>query len=317
MSELATVFMFCGQGSQYFQMGRELFDQNAVFRGSMLHLDEIVRELSGHSAIETVYSAGHGKAEVFDRTLRTHPAIFMVQYSLAQSLLQAGIVPDLVLGASLGSFAAATVAGFVDVEDALRTVIRQAATFEACCGPGGMLAVLGDPALCSEQFLAGNSELAAVNFPLHFVVSARRGCLVDIEQGLKERDVAYQRLPVSFAFHSQWIDEARAPLQSLQRSVRHRTGSLPLMCCEQAAILTDLPEDYFWRVTRHPIRFSTALAQLERLGAHRYIDVGPAGTLATFVKYGLPSTSSSTIHSILTPYGRDLHNFAALTAGRP
>jgi malonyl CoA-acyl carrier protein transacylase len=79
-------------------------------------------------------------------------------------------------------------------------------------------------------------------------------------------------------------------------------------------VLTDLPDDFFWRVVRHPIRFRETVAELERRGSHRYIDVGPSGTLATFVKYGLPQASSSTVHAILTPYGQDRRNLAAVLA---
>jgi acyl transferase domain-containing protein len=171
---------------------------------------------------------------------------------------------------------------------------------------------LADPALFAEDFLAANSEMAAINFASHFVVSARQAQLAELEVGLRKRNVTYQRLPVSFAFHSQWIERARVPFESFMRSIRCKTGQLPLMCCDQASLLTDLPDSYFWQVTRRPIRFREAIANLESVDVCRYIDVGPAGTLATFLKYGLPTTSKSSIHSILTPYGQDQKNLAAL-----
>lgn len=313
MSVSKTVFMFSGQGSQYFQMGRELFDRNEVFRQCMLRLDALAQKLSAPSVIEAIYSAG--KADVFDRTVLTHPAIFMIEYSLAQCLMHAGVMPDMTLGASMGSFAAATVAGCIDVEDSMTAVIRQATVLETCCERGGMIAVLADPALFEELDLGGSCELAAVNFASHFAVSARQADLGEIEAALSMRNVTYQRLAVSVAFHSRWMDQGRAPFESFMRSIRHARGRLPLACCEQAELLTELPDDYFWRTVRQPIRFRETITRLERDGAHRYIDVGPAGTLATFVKYGLPKTSRSTTHAILTPYGRDQDNLAALLRG--
>ena len=86
-----------------------------------------------------------------------------------------------------------------------------------------------------------------------------------------------------------------------------------MVCCEQLAVITDaLPQDYFWRVARNEIRCREAITLLEQRGSNRYIDIGPAGTLATFLKYGLAAGSRSTIHSILTPYGHDLKNLDAL-----
>jgi bacillaene synthase trans-acting acyltransferase len=309
-----TVFMFSGQGSQYFQMGRPLFEQNDTFRDWMLRLDDIGRRSSGRSIVEALYSGRHSKADPFDRTVLTHPAIFMVEYSLAQSLMHAGVRPDMVLGVSLGSFAAAAVAGFIDVADALTAVIRQATVLEECCEPGGMTAVLADPALFAEEWLSRRSELAAVNFSSHFVVSARRAELAAIEAALRQRNVAYQRLPVSFPYHSRWIDNASAPFESFMRSIRFRPGGLPLVCCDQTAILSALSGDYFWNVVRHPIRFRETTAGLEQRGPCRYIDVGPAGTLATFLKYGLPATTHSTVQEILTPFGTDERNLAAAAA---
>src|SRR5215475_7140011 len=309
-----TVFMFSGQGAQYFQMGRALYEGNDTFREWMIELDDIARGASGRSVIEALYSDARGRGDQFDRTLLTHPAIFMVEYSLAQSLMRAGVWPDIVLGVSLGSFAAAAVAGFIGVEDALTAVMRQATALEECCEPGGMIAVLADPALFAEDFLSGRGELAAVNFSSHFVVSARRAELETIEAALRKRNIGYQRLPVSVPFHSQWIDDAKAPFESFMRSIRRKRGRLPLACCDQAATLSELSDDYFWNVVRRPIRFRETIARLERQGASRYIDVGPAGTLATFLKYGLSAQAESTAHAILTPYGFDRKNLAALLA---
>jgi bacillaene synthase trans-acting acyltransferase len=309
-----TVFMFSGQGSQRFQMGRELYDCDDTFREWMLRLDGIAQDASGRSVIEALYSGAHSKGDPFDRTLLTHPAIFMVEFSLAQTLIHAGVRPDMVLGASLGSFAAAAVAGFIDVEDALTAVTLQAIALEECCEPGGMIAVLADPALFAENFLNGRSELAAVNFSSHFVVSARRAELAEIEADLKERDIGYQRLPVSVPFHSQWMDAAKARFESFMRSIRLKRGRLPLACCDQSTVLSDLSDDYFWNVVRRRIRYRETIERLEREGARRYIDLGPSGTLATFLKYLTPATSRSKTHAILTPYGFDRKNLAALLA---
>jgi bacillaene synthase trans-acting acyltransferase len=309
-----TVFLFSGQGSQYFQMGRGLYDANAIFRGWMNRLDEMVRQSSGRSVVEALYAETHRKGEPFERTLLTHPAIFMIEVSLAHSLVDAGVAPDMLLGASLGSFAAAVIGGAMDVEDGLRAVVHQAIAFEESCQAGGMIAILADPALFAEPFLGMHSELAGVNFASHFVISAMQSDLASIEAELKSRNIGHQRLPVSFAFHSQWMDRARAPFGAFMQSIPRRAGSLPIVCCDQAAVVSDLSGEYFWNVVRRPLRFRETISRLESEGPHRYIDVGPAGTLATFLKYGLAPGSRSAVHPIMTPFGTDQKNLTSLLA---
>lgn len=314
MTVTQTVFMFSGQGSQYFQMGKALYDGNDTFRGWMQRLDEVARQASGSSVIATLYSDVHKKSDSFDRLIVTHPAIFMVEYALAQALMREGVRPDAVLGVSMGSFTAAAIAGFLDVEDALQAVIRQAAAVEESGEAGGMTAILGDPAMFSEDFLGGRSALAAVNFATHFVVSAPTSELAAIEAVLRQRNVTYQRLPITFPFHSHWIENAKTPFTSFMESIRRREGNLPLVCCERAEVVSELSDDYFWDVVRQPMRFREATARLEQQGPRRYVDVGPAGTLATFLKYGQMMSAGSSAHAILTPFGADQKNFAALVA---
>lgn len=310
-----TIFLFSGQGSHHFQMGDALFRHHSVFRDWMLRLDDIATGLCGQSITAHLYGRRQA-GELFAKTRLTHPAIFMVEYSLAQSLQRLGIWPDLVLGASLGAFAAAAIAGFLSVESALTAVIRQACMLEEHCQPGGMIAVLANAGLFVEDFLQHHSELAAVNLSSHFVVSTVESSLPEIEAALRRRAIACRRLPVSHAFHSQWIDSARLPFMSFAQTLELRRGRVPLICCEGGTVLERLPADYFWRIARNPIRFRDAVATAAGLGARHYIDVGPAGTLATFLKYELAVDSAVTCHSVLSAYGRDHENLTALLAAR-
>lgn len=307
-----TVFMFSGQGSHYHQMGKALYEHHAVFRDWMQRLDTAAYAMSGKRVLDAIWSGE--KSATFDRTLLTHPAIFMVEYSLAQCLMHEGVRPDVTLGASLGSFVAAAVSGCLDVERALAAVIAQAQAFEATCERGGMIAVLAEPALYDEPFLHERSEMAGINFATHFAVSAAHTDLDAIETALRQRGVAHQRLAVSYAFHSRWIDNARDAFAATMQATPLRAPMLPLVCCDRATTLDALPVDFFWNVVRRPIRFRDAIAHREQLGTHRYVDVGPSGTLATFVKYALPPSSHSSAHAVLTPYGRDVKNLDALLA---
>lgn len=303
--------MFPGQGSQYLQMGSGLFEHDAVFRESMLSLDGIAKELVGVSVVDVLYSTSSRKDAVFDSLTITHPAIFMVQYSVAKSLINAGIEPSITLGVSLGAFAAATISGFIDVESALAAVTQQAAAIEGNCQRGGMLAVLADAMLFHKLSLSEYSEIAAINLDSHFVVAGQKLQIDFVESKLKGLGITLQRLPVSFAFHTRWIDAARPSFIAALQTLQMKSCRMPTMNCSQGVVQHELTKDYFWEAARNPIRFRDSINVLEQVGPCRYIDVGPSGTLATFLKYQLAS-SSSKIDYLLTPYGDDTKSFASL-----
>ncbi|CAN93354.1 malonyl CoA-acyl carrier protein transacylase [Sorangium cellulosum So ce56] len=312
MSTPKLAFMFSGQGSHYFRMGEGLYARHPTFRRWMDRLDVLVRDLAGSSVVEALYQEGRGKGDVFDRTLLTHPALLMMEYALAESLIEAGVVPDVVIGASLGTVAAACVAGCLDVEAALEMTIRHARSLEACCERGAMIAVLGPTSLYDDAGLSRHGELAAVNFDAHFVVAATMQGAAEIEKILRVKDIVFQRLAVSFAFHSRWLDAAEALFKERSRSMRARPARLPLVCCARTRAIDTFTADHAWSVAREPIRFFETMKRLEESGPYRYVDVGPSGTLATFMKYILSKGGSrSTHHTVLSPFGRDFERFTA------
>jgi trans-AT polyketide synthase, acyltransferase and oxidoreductase domains len=303
------VFMFSGQGSQYYQMGKDLFDQNPVFRNWMRQMDDQVREISGRSVLNLFYNDKKPWDTGFDRTSLTHPAIFMVEYALAQTLLANGVAPDFVMGTSMGEFAAAVVAGVMELEAGLECLLKQAESFESLCEKGGMLAIIDNSALFEETpVLYENSELASVNYDAHFVVSGRGDGLLKIKEFLKSKEILYQDIPVSHAFHSSRIDPAAAVYREFLRAKSLQTPRIPLVSCLQGRIISRIPGDYFWEIARQPIRLPEAVRELEKAGSHFYLDLGPSGTLANFVKRNFAKESRSETFPIMTQFNRDVAN---------
>ncbi|MBY9085626.1 acyltransferase domain-containing protein, partial [Paenibacillus sp. HN-1] len=145
------VFMFSGQGSQYYQMGKELFDNDPIFQKWMIKMDDIVQRNIGRSVINEIYHDHGRKENKFDRTLFTHPAIFILEYALSQVLIEGGIKPDYVLGTSLGEFTALAVSESMEVEDVIECLIKQAEMIESNCKQSGMLAILDHISLYDEN----------------------------------------------------------------------------------------------------------------------------------------------------------------------
>jgi bacillaene synthase trans-acting acyltransferase len=167
------VFMYSGQGSQYYQMGRSLFEENNIFRTAMLKADQLYQDMTGSSVLKILYADQNTLGLPFIETLVTHPAIFMIEYALTEVLFSLNIRPNLVLGSSLGEFAAMVTAGVLSFETALTTVIKKAQILQQYCPPGGMMAILHNVELFdTHAWLYENAELAAINFDSHFVIAA-------------------------------------------------------------------------------------------------------------------------------------------------
>ncbi|WP_069883777.1 ACP S-malonyltransferase [Streptomyces luteocolor] len=311
------VFQFSGQGSQYSRMGWSLYQAEPVFRDALDRLDAAAAAELGESVLATLYAPGRGRAEPFDDIRFTHPAIVMVELALADTLAHHGIHPDLLLGASLGEFTAAVVAGVLDAEECVRLLVRQAAVLRDA-PRGGMLAVLDDVALHHEiPLLGARTEVAARNYPGHFVLSGTHDDLVAAEDLLRARKVVCHRVPVGYAFHSRHMDAGEPLLRSVMAGTELRPPRIPVVSCATAGQVDRMTVDHLWRATREPIAYQETLAGLERRGPFQYVDLGPSGTLHNFTRNGLPAGSGSRSLPLLGPLGDDVRSLAAVRAALP
>ena len=308
------VFLFGGQGSQYFNMGEELYHSNATFRNTLLWLDAEASRMLGTSVITQMYNKNKKMGDVFDELRYTNPALFMVQYAMAKVLQEElRIYPSYVLGYSLGEMVAAAVAGVVHPLNMLEALIRQAVHIDQVCGKGGMMAVLDDPGLYGQEpEVFRNITLAAVNYHEHFIVAADDPALKRLKAYLDIRGKVYSQLPVQYAFHTQMMDPARDAFMDSFRNVGFSNPTIPFLSGVYAKQLYATSPAYYWEVVREPIRFNEAVKELERKGEYFYIDCSSSGTLKNMLAKILSPASGSVHHHIMSPFRDELRRLQLL-----
>jgi len=310
---LRIVFCFGGQGSQYHHMASDLYAAEPVFRDWMHEGDRLLRDRHGFSVLEAIYDPAALASEPFDRLQVTHPAVFLVQYALAQALRARGVEPDLLLGVSLGEFVAMAISEMISFEAALDAVAALPPLLLERCEPGGMIAVLASSSLYAEvPELTERSQIAGVGSGKTFVLSAPAGELDGIEHLLRERRVTFQRLPVPLAFHSRWIEPAA-------EGCRAAFGSVGIDPPRIRALSSSSPEpveagmaDLLWRTLREPMNVGARIAELESQGGAVYVDLSPSGANAALARQSFVKGTASRLAPVVSPFGGNLNRLESV-----
>lgn len=306
---MSIVFMLSGQGSQYYQMGRDLYEHDEAFQHHMQSLDKKISVKFGKSVLDEIYAPGRDLQDALDQSVLSGLSIFLIELALTRTLHDKGLVPDVLLGSSFGTLVSCIVANCLSDTEAIECLIEHGKLFQQTCAEGCMVAVLTSPEFYEKNpALQLLSELIGVNFDNSFVISMPHENFQNVEAILNSAKLPHQKLPVGRAYHSQWIDNAKEGFFNLYSKFDWKRPRLPIVCTSRSLPLIDTNIDTFWHVVRGPIHFQKTVTWLEARGSHTYIDVGPSGTLATFLKYALPAKSNSRAFPILSPYKQSVKN---------
>jgi len=278
------VFMFPGQGAQYPDMGRDLYEREGEFRRHIDRCSEILRPLMAEDLRALLYPAVDS-ADAKQRLMSTvaaQPAIFTIEYALAHLWMSWGIKPRAMIGHSVGEFVAAVIAGVFSMEDALRIVAARGRLMQGLPG-GAMLAVrLSESEVL--PLLTPHLAIAAINGPALCVVSGPFSEVDAFEKMLITRNVVSRRLHTSHAFHSAMVDPMIEPLREHLRTVQLSSPTIPYVSCVTGDwIRTEeaTSPDYWARHAREPVRFADGLAKISETPPTVLLEVGPGAALST------------------------------------
>ncbi|CDJ59377.1 type I fatty acid synthase, putative, partial [Eimeria maxima] len=295
------IWLFTGQGSQYLDMACAYFHHSAIFRGMLAECTACLKEMhwfpdNGPQSIEDmIYGAGahpdrKAMEELLSQTRYSQVAIVAIELGLSKVLVERGLMPDIVIGHSLGEYAAATVAGVMGWRDALRLVAKRASLLAAQPNQNGVMVACRVSAAAVQSALSTDMRhlnavaLAGDNAPQSVTIS---GTKEDVDTLLRHLGVseASRRLHVSHAFHSPLMAGAVPEMEAIISTVNLQPASITIASTVRGRVLepSETQDPHYWgEQLTLPVRFREAVEAAVKAADSDHIvflEVGPQRTL--------------------------------------
>lgn len=299
------VFMFAGGGAQYPNMGRDLYQQEPVYRAAVDECLAIAGRLLDFDLKALLYPAPGQESQAakeLERPSRTLPALFVTQYAQARLWQAWGIEPVALIGHSMGENTAACIAGVFALQDALGLVALRGRLFESLPA-GGMLGVQLSAAEL-EPLMDSSLCLAAINGPELSVVSGPVASLQAFEQRLAAREVSCQRIRIDVAAHSSMLEPILREFESYLRGLKLNAPKLPFVSNLTGDWITaDQARDpaYWVRHLRQTVRFGDGVARLLAEDRYALLEVGPGRTLTSLARLQTAAPGRTITNSLRHP----------------
>jgi amino acid adenylation domain-containing protein len=295
-------FMFPGQGTQHPGMGRQLYETEPAYRAEIDECVSFLRQECGVDLRDVLFAASDDQ-DANDRLRQTsyaQPAIFVVSYALARLWLSWGIEPASLVGHSVGEFVAATLAGVMDRDDALRLVAMRGRLMQDV--PEGAMLSVRMSAADVESYLGDDLDLAAANSPSLSVVAGPIPAIQALASRFEQSGVAARRLHTSHAFHSRMMDPVVPAFERTVRTIQLSPPIRPIVSTLTGRLLTaeEACDPGYWaRHLRQPVRFVDAIVAAAENGGV-FLEVGPGQTLGALTRQAL----GGRVRDVLSSLGR-------------
>lgn len=279
------VFMFPGQGSQHANMGKDLYDNEPVFRNDVDQCAEILSPILDLDLRELLYPNEEERdnaARKLEETVITQPALFVIEYALAKQWMRWGVFPEAMIGHSVGEYVAACLAGVFSLEEALQVMATRALLMNEQPG-GAMLAVgLGEKDIRFQ--LDSGLSLAASNSPRNTIISGSYEAIGLLAQKLSAQGIVTRELHTSHPFHSEMIAPVQDPFVETMKKISLSPPEIPFISGNTGTWITreEATDPAYWgRQLCQPIRFSEGILELNKEPERILLEVGPSKTLST------------------------------------
>jgi len=297
------VFLFGGQGTQYVNMGRNLYEGESLFRAVVDDCCRILKPHLGRDLRELLYpqSGDEKTAQIsLQDTFFTQPSIFVIEYALARLWQSFGIQPAMMAGHSIGEFVAATLAGVWELEDALHIIALRGRLMQDL--PRGSMMAVSSSAENVQKLLPPSLQIASNNSPSLCVVSGPEREVQSLQKQLEAGDITCRHLHTSHAFHSAMMEPMVEPLREAIAKVSLQPPSKPFVSTVTGLPITaaECTNPAYWaHHARATVEFSKAVQYLKSQGFDLFLESGPRSTLCSLTRQHFsPSEPCTAIPSL-------------------
>lgn len=282
--ELRPAFLMTGQGSQYVGMGQNLYHSSPVFRQAIDDCAAMLDEYLDASLLDVMFGGTErGGTPLLDDTRYTQPALFTLHYALARLWMSWGIEPAVLMGHSVGEYAAACIAGVFSLEDGLKLIAHRGSLMSALPREGSMLAVLAPETEVTAR-LAGHLKeisVAAVNGPGSCVISGQTSAVEKMRQEFVQAGIEVRPLNVSHAFHSPLMETILDEFRRIANEVHYAPPQRGLVSNVSGKLAGHevASADYWCQHIRKAVQFHSGMRAAAAAGCNTFIECGPQPTL--------------------------------------
>lgn len=305
------VFMFSGQGSQFLEMGENLYNTNLRIKYYMDYLDNIFFLNTNISFVDEMYNKKNSHL-LFNDVGFGCAVLFAIQYSLAKVLMENGVEPDVLVGTSLGEFVALTVSGVLEPEAAIMYVYKVTSYIQTRVAPSGMLTVIGNinKDYINDSYANRYGCIGAFNYDNHFIVSGLTEELKKLNKYYEEQKYLTVLLPTKVGFHNpSLIQPYKESCCKFLEQLKINKPTIEVISTMTAKKVDYINGEYLFNILSEPIKFSDTIKYIEKAAVPTTLmDLGPMATLAGFSKRIIKSDLIST-YAFMNLAGDNLESF--------
>lgn len=292
-------FVFTGQGSQYADMGRELYENEPRFAETINRIASIVDPELGVPLLEVLF--GEKSAACLENTRYVQPALFAIEYALADLICHCGVEPSFVIGHSIGEIVAACIAGMLDLEDAAHFVVTRGRLMGSLPEGGTMLAIAAAPEQVQRWIQDKDADvaIATVNGPHAVVISGRADIVAEVGFMAQTAGRQIKELEVSHAFHSPLMDPILDELARAASSMRISPPRIPILSNASGDFFGDEVKPEYWSAqVRNAVLFYQGMEKIIDAGCSLIVEIGPHPALTPVIVTAFDSPSLKTMPTL-------------------